>query len=129
MVCVPLRYVSVTLESKFRVRGAMCGNDGRDAVTVRVRVRVSKCVTLLKGENENRYRDKAVEAVSEARACRKSRRWQSRSRSRSQAGGRGGGGVLHLIDLGLIPREEPSRCAAKGLSPAGLTPCTSLKHL
>ena len=33
MVCVPLRYVSVTLESKFRVRGAMRGNDGRDAVT------------------------------------------------------------------------------------------------
>ena len=40
---------------------------------VRLRVRVSKCVTLLKGENENRYRNKAVEAVSEARACRKSR--------------------------------------------------------
>ena len=39
MVCVPLRYVSVTLESKFRVRGAMRGNDGRDAV-IRVRVRV-----------------------------------------------------------------------------------------
>ena len=38
-----------------------------------IRVRVSKCVTLLKGENENRYRNKAVEAVSEARACRKSR--------------------------------------------------------
>ena len=33
MVCVPLRYASVTLEPKFHVRGAMCGNDGRDAVT------------------------------------------------------------------------------------------------
>ena len=43
MVCVPLRYGSVTLESKFRVRGAMRGNDGRDAVTgAGVRVRVSK---------------------------------------------------------------------------------------
>ena len=35
--------------------------------------RVSKYVTLLKGENENRYMNKAIEAVSEARACRKSR--------------------------------------------------------
>ena len=42
-------------------------------IRIRVRIRVSKCVTLLKGENENRCRNKAVEAVSEARACRKSR--------------------------------------------------------
>ena len=38
-----------------------------ETLSLRVRVRVSTCVTLLKGENENTYRNKAVEAVSEAR--------------------------------------------------------------
>ena len=91
MVCVPLRYVSVTLESKFLVRVRVRVRVRVSKCVTLLRVRVSKCVTLLKGENENRYRNKAVEAVSEARACRKSRQWQSWSRSRSQVGGGGRG--------------------------------------
>ena len=55
-----------------RVRVSKCVTLLKGENENRYRVWVSKCVTLLKGEHENRYRDKAVEAVSEARACRKS---------------------------------------------------------